>query len=360
MAARARPCARARSRNAFAPARFTAKWAELKNPLNKLRKVSSPNSPTPRTRRRASPSRCAKCWKPRARRPHSSRPTARWPAASARTSSAGTSRPTTARARPLSREPVGTLILAAAHAVAEDFAPVSLLALLKHPLVRRGRGAIAWLAGVRSSISRCAARVRRAGWRASTAFLHAPADKMPRPCAAGCKTGGPRRRRSDTPWTARRNARRPGATAARRPRCAGRRWMSGPARRGAMPPPCSTICCGHAPRRAGRDNPGRICRSAGRACSSGIAVRPPAGGHHRIAIRGLIESRLQSADLIIAAGLNEGTWPAEPAPDPWLAPQVRMALGMGAADRRIGIAAHDLASVLGAREVLLTRAETRR
>ncbi|NWN13250.1 double-strand break repair protein AddB, partial [Escherichia coli] len=87
-----------------------------------------------------------------------------------------------------------------------------------------------------------------------------------------------------------------------------------------------------------------------------IAVRPPQGGHPRLAILGQLEARLQTADLMILSGLNEGVWPALPAPDPWLAPRIRAELGLPGLERRIGLAAHDLAGALGAPEVLLTRA----
>ncbi|GGD94620.1 double-strand break repair protein AddB [Tsuneonella deserti] len=87
-----------------------------------------------------------------------------------------------------------------------------------------------------------------------------------------------------------------------------------------------------------------------------VAVRPPYGGHPRVAIYGLIESRMARADLVIAAGLNEGTWPARPATDPLLAPAVLRALGVPGADFRIGLSAHDLAAALGAPEVVLSRA----
>lgn len=85
-------------------------------------------------------------------------------------------------------------------------------------------------------------------------------------------------------------------------------------------------------------------------------VRPPYGGHPRIFIWGLLEARLQRADLVVLGGLNEGVWPALPAPDPWLPPKVRATLGMPTLDTRIGLAAHDFASALGAPEVLITRA----
>lgn len=87
-----------------------------------------------------------------------------------------------------------------------------------------------------------------------------------------------------------------------------------------------------------------------------VAVRPPQGGHPRISIWGLIEARLQQADLVLLGGLNEGTWPALPAPDPWLAPRVRAELGLAGLERRIGLAAHDLAQALGAPNAIVTRA----
>jgi ATP-dependent helicase/nuclease subunit B len=86
------------------------------------------------------------------------------------------------------------------------------------------------------------------------------------------------------------------------------------------------------------------------------SVRPPFGGHPRIFIWGLLEARLQHADLVVLGGLNEGVWPALPAPDPWLPPKVRANLGMPGLEFRIGLAAHDFASALGAPEVLITRA----
>jgi ATP-dependent helicase/nuclease subunit B len=85
------------------------------------------------------------------------------------------------------------------------------------------------------------------------------------------------------------------------------------------------------------------------------AVRPAYEGHPRIFIWGLLEARLQRADLVILGGLNEGIWPAIPTPDPWLPPKVRANLKLPPIDFRIGLAAHDFASALGAPEVLITR-----
>ena len=88
----------------------------------------------------------------------------------------------------------------------------------------------------------------------------------------------------------------------------------------------------------------------------GIAVRPPYGGHARVQVLGLLEARMNRADLVICAGLNEGVWPAPGSVDALLAPPVLRALGVPGSDFRIGLSAHDLAGALGAPEVVLSRA----
>jgi ATP-dependent helicase/nuclease subunit B len=93
-----------------------------------------------------------------------------------------------------------------------------------------------------------------------------------------------------------------------------------------------------------------------RALMDSVPVRRPYGGHPRVFIWGLLEARLQQADLMILGGMNEGVWPAAPTPDPWLAPQIRRKLGLPGLEFRTGLAAHDFLSALGAPRVLLTRA----
>ncbi len=88
-----------------------------------------------------------------------------------------------------------------------------------------------------------------------------------------------------------------------------------------------------------------------------VAVRPPQGGHPRLFIWGLIEGRLQRADRMILAGVNEGQWPQKRSPDPWLAPMIRKRLGLPGIDRPSGLAAHDFASALGAAEVIVSRSQ---
>ena len=84
-------------------------------------------------------------------------------------------------------------------------------------------------------------------------------------------------------------------------------------------------------------------------------VRARYGRHPRLFIWGPLEARLQQADLMILGGLNEGTWPAEAAIDPWLSRPMRADLGLSPPERRIGLAAHDFAQGACVPEVCLTR-----
>ncbi|MEK9684070.1 MAG: double-strand break repair protein AddB [Rhodospirillaceae bacterium] len=89
----------------------------------------------------------------------------------------------------------------------------------------------------------------------------------------------------------------------------------------------------------------------------GHVVRPGYGTHPRLNIWGLLEARLQNADLVCLGGLNEGSWPSDPSPDPWMSRQIREAFGLPSHDRRIGLSAHDFAQAFCAKEVLLTRSQ---
>lgn len=89
---------------------------------------------------------------------------------------------------------------------------------------------------------------------------------------------------------------------------------------------------------------------------AGPVVRPPYGRHPRVFIWGLLEARLQQADLVVLGGLNEGVWPAAIASDPWLSRPMRQSFGLPPPEQRIGVAAHDFALALGARDVVMTRA----
>lgn len=86
-------------------------------------------------------------------------------------------------------------------------------------------------------------------------------------------------------------------------------------------------------------------------------VRPRHGRHPRLHIWGPLEARLQRADFVVLGGLNEGSWPREPDPDPWLSRPMQAEFGLPLPERRIGLSAHDFAVAACSTRVLLTRAE---
>ncbi|HEV2363119.1 MAG TPA: double-strand break repair protein AddB [Caulobacteraceae bacterium] len=89
------------------------------------------------------------------------------------------------------------------------------------------------------------------------------------------------------------------------------------------------------------------------------ALAPEGAGHPRLQILGVLEGRLQSADLVVLAGLEEGVWPAAPAPDPFLTRAMRSEIGLPPPERRIGLSAHDFAQAAAAPDVVLIQAERR-
>ncbi len=88
---------------------------------------------------------------------------------------------------------------------------------------------------------------------------------------------------------------------------------------------------------------------------SGAEVRDRDAPHSNILIWGTLEARVQGADLVILGGLNEGSWPEMPGPDPWLNRKMRHDAGLLLPERRIGLSAHDFQQAVAAREVWLTR-----
>lgn len=89
----------------------------------------------------------------------------------------------------------------------------------------------------------------------------------------------------------------------------------------------------------------------------GVTVRPAYGLHPRLMILGQLEARLVEADVMILSGLNESTWPPQPATDPWMSRPMRKKFGLPPLERSIGLSAHDFAQSLCAQHVILTRSE---
>ncbi len=247
--------------------------------------------------------------------------------------------------QPLAATPPGTLLLALAEAAVAHFAPVALLAVLKHPLVRRGPERLAWLGEVR---------------RADKALR----GIRPAPGLAGIGE----RLDGDTWWVGVAALLEPLAAAFGGPACdlaaivgvlrgtaealAGDELWRGPAGRALAVVVAQLGEHGrHLEPFDPADAPPLLA-----AFLKDVPVRPSYPKHPRLSLYGTLEARLQRADLTILGGLNEGVWPGVLAPDPWLPPKVRAALGLGGAQRAVGLAAHDFVEGLGGAQVLLTRA----
>jgi ATP-dependent helicase/nuclease subunit B len=248
--------------------------------------------------------------------------------------------------RRLSETAPGTLLLGIASAAAEELAPVALLALLKHPLVGgEGEERLAWLDAVRGLDLKLRGPRPAAGLAGLDAhFGDLWAWPKARPKVAQLEE----LLKQALSLAALARALVDAAQA-----LAGDSAWRGPA--GRMAADLLTEL-------QASDAAAQLAVAAEdavpllRQLLDRQAVRPPYGGHPRIFVWGLLEARLQRADLVVLGGLNEGVWPALPAPDPWLPPKVRATLGLPTLDFRIGLAAHDFASALGAPDVLITRA----
>ncbi|GGB33370.1 double-strand break repair protein AddB [Sphingomonas metalli] len=336
--------------NALAPADFTGKWTELAAADRRLSGVAAVECATPADEAQAialalrgaleEPGRTAALVTP-------DRALARRVAAHCRRwdievfDTAG---------QPLSLSPPGTLLLALAEAAAQRFAPLALLALLKHPLVKSGANRLDWLDGVRALDRGLRGPRPPAGLDGIGGALKGRAAAFwaehAEPCLAAVG------RTFDTgsqPMTALIACLREAAVAL----CGDPLW-AGPAGRAAAE--FVEALEAHAGEGPALIDP-REVPAILRTLLDEVPVRlPPGIGHPRLAIYGQIEARLQSADLMVLGGLNEGVWPGTPAPDPWLAPRIRVALGLPGLERRIGVAAHDFAAGLCAPHVLITRA----
>jgi len=253
--------------------------------------------------------------------------------------------------RPLPHTAAGRLFLLLAEVGAEAAAPVTLAALLQHPLVRGGDDRAAWLESARRferrlrgprpapglpPLSALAGEAGLADWWAQVEAILLPL------------IGGEADREAEAPFADQLDEL---ATAGEA--LAGENlWSREDGRALSAFVEELRLHSREVGTRVAKAELPALLREA----MDRVAVRPPYGGHPRVALYGLLESRMTRADLVICAGLNEGVWPAPPAHSPLLAPAVLRALGVPGADFRIGLAAHDLAGALGAPQVVLSRA----
>ena len=90
---------------------------------------------------------------------------------------------------------------------------------------------------------------------------------------------------------------------------------------------------------------------------AGTVVRTHGIRHPRLKILGAIESRMIKSDIVILGGLNEGTWPPTIENDHWLSRPMRADLGLPPLERHISLSAHDFVQAFSAKTVHITRAK---
>ena len=88
-----------------------------------------------------------------------------------------------------------------------------------------------------------------------------------------------------------------------------------------------------------------------------INIHTTQRSHPRLAILGAVESRMQTADHLIIAGFNEGNWPPQPQSDPWMNSDMRKAVGLPPHNWRTSLSAHDVYMAICNPKVTITRAQ---
>ncbi len=269
---------------------------------------------------------------------------------------------------PLADSPPAVFLRLLVRAVAEELAPVPLLALLKHPLSGAGLSPIACreaarrlevaclrgprpahgIAGLRLAADRDAPSVAflarlesclAPALRFDSAMAIAPADALAavieaaERLAATADTEGPARL-----WAAEEGEALATSLAALREAVG----VMPDLRRGDLPGLLDAVL------------EGSVVRSR-------RALRGRDGVEHpRIFIWGLLEARLQSVDLIVLGGLAETVWPPMAEPGPWLSRPMRTRVGLPSPEEAVGQAAHDfLAACCSAPRVVLSCPERR-
>ena len=281
--------------------------------------------------------------------------------------------------RPLGKSPPGVFMDLIVEVAQRDFAPVQLLALLKHPLTRFGRSAaavreaartleIAALRGVvpadgLDGVARALARTRRdiakgeargvALRRLTTEALDA-AERLIGDVAAAFAPlaalyGGAETHTID--GIARAHVAVAETLAQSQEGQEAALWQGEAGE--ALAAMFAELLAGSAkgPRIAAGDY-----AEVYRAFVAPLLVRQARAEQGRLFIWGPLEARLQSVDVVILGGLNEGVWPRTEEVDAWFSRPMREKLKLPQPERRLGLSAHDVAQLLGGGEVYLTRA----
>ncbi|MCF8490632.1 MAG: double-strand break repair protein AddB, partial [Rhodospirillum sp.] len=265
--------------------------------------------------------------------------------------------------RPLAQTPVGSFLRLAAEAVADQLGPISLLSLLQHPLAAGGEEPGAFRArlrlldrevlrgprpdpgfpGLRAALVERDMVERLGPWLDRLEILAAPFLAVmtgeARPFAEILE---PHMRFCEGLATSEEFGQPvPGAS---------RLWVGDAGEAAARLASDLTEAAGHLGPVEPRHYPALLDALMG-----GLPVRPRRDLHSRLSIWGPLEARLQRADITVLGGLNEGTWPAQMDTGPWMSRPMLQRFGLPQPERRVGLAAHDVAQALHAPEVVLTR-----
>lgn len=88
---------------------------------------------------------------------------------------------------------------------------------------------------------------------------------------------------------------------------------------------------------------------------AGETVKPTPAGDPRVSIWGPLEARLQRVGTMIVGGLNEGNWPRKAEADRFMSRMMKQGLDLEPPERRIGQSAHDFVMAMGNPRVIMTR-----
>lgn len=276
--------------------------------------------------------------------------------------------------QPLAQTQPGAFLRLTARAVAEDLAPVPLLAMLKHPLAAGGQrpgsfrhlvrqlerlilrgprpqpgapGLVAALAEARAQAAEQAPAEDRAGrWR-RLSWLVTELEESVAPLAALFRAG----RAPIGDLVAAHVALCERLASSHEDTGAARLWRGDAGEAAAVFVAELNAAADVLPAIATGAYPAFLD-----ALMAGRVVRPRYGAHPRLSIWGLLEARLQRADVMILGSLNEGTWPPKIDGSPWMSRPMMTEFGLPLPERRIGLSAHDFTQAFAAPEVVLTRA----